>query len=150
MTTRTKSYNPYCLFVDVLTTANTTGYTYIPIKSNDLRVGRGDILAYVYDSSEGYGELLVTKDATYKAYFKEGHAFFPGDYIYPVVQDKDMTDKKFNIAVVLSKRALVEVVLSLSEVGDIVFNIMNNDTALIANNAMPIMPVQVFKLLVDI
>ena len=121
---------------------------YIPIKSNDLRVEGCDLLAYVYNSSDGYGELLVTQDVRYKTYFESEDAVLPGEYFDSVVEA--MTDKKFNIAVVLSKRALVEVVLSLSEVGDIVFNIMNNDTALIANNAMPIMPVQVFKLLVDI
>ena len=102
----------------------------------------------MYNSSDGYGELLVTQDVRYKTYFESEDAVLPGEYFDSVVEA--MTDKKFNIAVVLSKRALVEVVLSLSEVGDIVFNIMNNDTAMNANNAMPIMPVQVRKLPVSI
>ena len=121
---------------------------YIPIKSNDLRVEGCDLLAYVYNSSDGYGELLVTQDVRYKTYFESEDAVLPGEYFDSVVEA--MTDKKFNIAVVLSKRALVEVVLSLSEVGDIVFNIMNNDTAMNANKAMPIIPVQVRKLPVSI
>ena len=128
------------LFSDILTTANASGYIYIPIKSNALYVERGDILAYVASTEAGYGALLVSTDANHKTYTSTDIKL-PGEEVASLGVGLD--GKKINIGVVMSKRSLVKLELNPKITGDVKFEITNDGAAVHSAGTEPIIPVQV-------